>query len=110
MLTKKYGIVGMIRRIGRPHSGTIFFVIAIVLLLILLQYKLWLDKSGVTEMLRLKEALALQIKENEKLKQRNEGLLFQIKRLQNSDDVAEERARNELGMIKKGEVFYQIVK
>jgi cell division protein FtsB len=79
-------------------------------ILIFLQYQLWFEAGGVYDLMKLKKALAMQKSETEKLKIRNETLLFQIGRLQNSQDATETRARNELGMIKKGETFYHIVK
>jgi len=78
--------------------------------LVLLQYRLWLESGGIRDMMKMKETLAQQAIENDKLKKRNDELLFQIQRLQYSKDAAESRARNELGMIKKDETFYQIVK
>jgi cell division protein FtsB len=78
--------------------------------LLLLQYRLWFESGGITEMSGLKKKLAQQAVENDKLKKRNDDLVFQIQRLTNSNDAAEARARNELGMIKKDEKFYQIVK
>ena len=86
-------------------------ILAIVLLsiLIFLQYHLWFEAGGIRDMMKIKKQLTAQIEESEKLKKRNEELFFQIERLQNSDDTAESRARNELGMIKKGETFYQVV-
>lgn len=78
--------------------------------LVLLQYRLWLESGGIKDMMKMKETLAQQAIENDKLKKRNDELLFQIQRLQYSKDAAESRARNELGMIKKDETFYQIVK
>ncbi|TAK75984.1 MAG: cell division protein FtsB [Gammaproteobacteria bacterium] len=78
--------------------------------LCLLQYRLWFEPGGIRDMLQWKKMLAVQTAENENLKQHNEELLFQIQRLQSSHDATESRARNELGMIKKGEKFYQIVK
>jgi cell division protein FtsB len=78
--------------------------------LVFLQYRLWFESGGILDMLKMKTTLARQTDENDKLKKRNEELLFQIQRLQNSKDASESRARNELGMIKKGETFYQIVK
>lgn len=78
--------------------------------LVFLQYRLWFESGGIHDMLQLKKTLTQQAEENGKLKMRNEELLFQIQRLQNSKDAAEARARNELGMVKKGETFYQIVK
>lgn len=85
-------------------------IAALILALILLQYRLWFEAGGIRDMLHLKKMLAAQAIENENLKKRNDELLFQIRRLQNSSDAVESRARNELGMIKKGETFYQIVK
>lgn len=81
----------------------------LVLFLVLLQYRLWFESGGIRDMLKLKHNLIKQQADNEKLKQRNEELTFQIARSQNSKDATEARARNELGMIKKGETFYQVV-
>jgi cell division protein FtsB len=85
-------------------------IAALVMALIFMQYRLWFDSGGIRDMLHLKRMIAIQAVENDKLKKRNEELLFQIERLRNSHDATESRARNELGMIKNGEKFYQIVK
>lgn len=74
------------------------------------QYRLWFEPGGMRDLRQLKANLAQRIQENEQLKQQNDELLAQIKNLKNSKDAAESRARNELGMIKKDEMFYQIVK
>lgn len=84
--------------------------LSLVAALVFLQYRLWFEAGGIRDLMRLKTSLAQQTIENEKLKKRNEELLFQVQRLQNGNDAAESRARNELGMVKKGETFYQIVK
>lgn len=76
----------------------------------MLQYRLWFKSGGIRDLYQLRKTIALQKNENEKLKRSNDELLFQITRLQKSQDAAESRARNELGMIKKGETFYQIVR
>lgn len=81
-----------------------------IVALLALQYRLWFESGGMRDMMRLKKVLAAQAIENDKLKKRNEELLFQIQRLQNSQDATESRARNELGMVKKNETFYQIIK
>lgn len=78
--------------------------------LALFQYRLWFQSDGLTDMIKLKRTLAQQAVENEKLIKRNDELLFQIQQLKHSKDAAESRARSELGMIKKDETFYQIVK
>jgi cell division protein FtsB len=84
-------------------------VIALFVVFALLQHRLWFQPGGVRDLLLLKKMLAVQTDENARLKQRNEALLFQVQRIQNSKDAVESHARNELGMIKKDEKFYQIV-
>jgi cell division protein FtsB len=75
-----------------------------------LQYRLWFESGGIIDMLRIKKELALQVSQNEKLKKRNDKLIQQLQYLQASNAAIESRARGELGMIKKGETFYQVVK
>lgn len=75
-----------------------------------LQYVLWFEEDGVFELIHLKKELFKQVQVNEKLKQQNESLYQQVQRLKKDPEVAEGRARGELGMIKKGEKFYQVVK
>lgn len=82
----------------------------LLIMLIFLQYRLWFESAGIIDMLRLKKTLAVEVQQNEELKKRNQELLEQVKYLQNNNDAVEARARNELGMIKKGETFYQVIK
>ena len=84
--------------------------IILLILLIVLQYRLWFQSDGVFDMLRLKKQLSLQDQENGQLKKRNQLLVQQVQKLQNNNDAIESRARHELGMIKKNETFYQVVK
>lgn len=82
---------------------------ALLAVLLFLQYRLWFESGGVRDMLKLKTTLAQQTAETEKYKKQNDELLLQVQRLQNSREAVETRARNELGMVKKGETFYQII-
>lgn len=75
-----------------------------------LQYHLWFVEGGVRDVLKLKKMLAVQAVENDQLRKHNDELMFQIERIHNSQDAAEARARSELGMVKQGETFYQVVK
>lgn len=84
-------------------------VIALIILLIVLQYKLWYNPSGIREVFRLKESIALLKKDNENLKMRNLQLEADVQDLKQGSEAIEERARNDLGMVRKGEVFYQII-
>lgn len=79
-----------------------------VALLFVLQYQLWFATGGVLSAYRLHKDLNYQAAENKKLEERNAVLMADIFDLKHGDQAIEERARNDLGMIKKGEVFYQI--
>ncbi len=79
-------------------------------LFLLLQYELWFSEGGITSSLRMRQEIAEQEQKNAQLKVRNLALMADIKELKQGDQAVEERARTELGMVKKGETFYQIVK
>ena len=87
---------------------TALIAILIVLLLIL-QYKLWFGDGNMREVWQLQSAIEEQKKENEKLRERNAALEAEVQDLKQGLEAIEERARSELGMIKKGETFYQII-
>ena len=83
-----------------------------LLLLVLLgwmQYSLWLGKNGIHDYTRVNEDVAVQQSSNAKLKARNDQLFAEIDDLNGGSEAIEERARNELGMIKPGETFYRLV-
>ncbi|OKP03145.1 cell division protein FtsB [Xenorhabdus eapokensis] len=83
-----------------------------LLLLVLLgwlQYSLWLGKNGIHDYARVKAEVDKQGIDNLKLSARNDQLFAEIKDLKGGQEAIEERARNELGMIKPGESFYRMV-
>ncbi|MCF2950973.1 cell division protein FtsB [Yersinia pestis subsp. pestis] len=83
-----------------------------LLLLVLLgwlQYSLWLGKNGIHDFVRVKEDVAAQEANNSTLKARNDQLFAEIDDLNGGQEAIEERARNELSMIKPGESFYRLV-
>ena len=81
----------------------------LLILLIALELKLWTGDGGMREVWRLQQRLDEQKKENTKLKQRNEALAAEVQDLKTGREAIEDRARSELGLIKPGEVFYQVV-
>lgn len=83
--------------------------IILCLLFIVLQYDLWLGEGSLATVWRLKQGITEQKVENEKIHQRNESLVAEVHDLKEGDSAIEERARNELGMIKKGETYIQVV-
>ena len=76
-------------------------------LLLLLQYPLWFGNSSVFTLWRLERELAVQNAENVRLRERNAALEAEVLDLKNGLAAIEERARAELGMVKKGETFFQ---
>lgn len=85
--------------------------IALVLLLLLigLQLKLWTGGGSMHEVDALRVAVKKQADENTKLLQRNQAVGADVLDLKHGDQAVEARARTELGLIKPGEVFYQVV-
>lgn len=75
----------------------------------LLQYRLWFGKNSIPDFMILKKEVALQVTQNANLRQRNSLLKADIHDLKIGLEAAEERARNELGLIKQGETFYRIL-
>ncbi len=86
---------------------TIIAVLAV--LFVLLQYKLWFGEGSMMDVWRLDRAVAAQVADNAQLRERNQALAAEVADLKQGVDAIEERARRELGMIKKGETFYQVV-
>lgn len=80
-----------------------------VILLILLQYRLWFGNGSLTEVHHLEKQISKVEQENESLKERNLSLAAEVHDLKQGHDAIEERARSEMGMIKYDETFYQIV-
>jgi len=81
----------------------------IILLIILLQYRLWYGDGGIEEInayqLRL-EDLKEQVEEK---RVRDEALYAEVEDLRKGQESLEERARDELGMIKESETFFQVL-
>ena len=78
--------------------------------LLALQYPLWIGKGSWLRVWELDRNLTQQREHNARLKARNDALDAEVRDLKQGLEAVEERARLELGMIKKDEVFYQVVK
>ena len=83
--------------------------IILVVLILLWQYPLWLGKGGWVKVWELDRQVDQQVKTNQQTKTRNAILDAEVRDLKLGTDAIEERARNDLGMIKPGEVFFQLV-
>ena len=83
--------------------------LALVMLIALLQYPLWLGKGSWLQGWEVDQQLRAQHETNQKLQSRNAGLDAEVRDLKQGFDAIEERARNELGMVKQDEMFFQIL-
>lgn len=81
----------------------------LIVLLLLLQYKLWVSDGGIPEVLHLQQEVEKQQQHKKQLQERNASLAAEVNDLKTGLDAIEERARSEMGMIGKDEVFYQII-
>jgi len=78
-------------------------------LLALLQHRLWLGENNLSDYVLLQTQIAAQEQSNGNLVARNQILKEEIIDLKSGTEAIEERARNELGMVKEGETFYRVV-
>ena len=83
--------------------------LALLILLVWLQYKIWLQDGGIPEVLQLQQEVESVKAEVDKLEERNASLDAEVQDLKKGLDAIEERARSEMGMIKEGEVYYQVI-
>jgi cell division protein FtsB len=82
---------------------------AFLLLFCLLQYRLWAGDGGVMDVRKLQQEVAVREAHLKELRDRNEALSAEVLDLKQGLESLEERARSDLGMIRKDEVFYQVV-
>ncbi|MDR1275869.1 MAG: cell division protein FtsB [Candidatus Accumulibacter sp.] len=82
--------------------------VVLILLLIALQYPLWIGKGGWLRVWDVDKQLQQQRETNRKLEIRNAGMEAEVRDLKEGYDAIEERARYELGMIRKDEIFVQV--
>ena len=81
----------------------------LLVLFITLQLTLWFGEGGLAEVRKLRQQIEQQQAENAQLSERNAALEGEVKDFKQGLGAIEERARNELGMIKKDETFFQII-
>ncbi|MDO8292327.1 MAG: cell division protein FtsB [Gallionella sp.] len=81
----------------------------LAVLLLLLQYPLWLGKGGWLKVWDMNRQVEAQQQANQQTQVRNTLLDAEVRDLKQGSEAIEERARSELGMIKRDEVFFQIL-
>lgn len=85
--------------------------LSVILLVIFLTlaYRFWLGPDSLVQVVKLRRTLQHQDVELATLKQRNQLIIDQINNLKASPLAIEEQARYELGMVRRGETYYQVV-
>ena len=86
-----------------------YLIALLLVLLLVLQYDLWVGKGSIHEARQLETSIARHKAENKQMAERNDALRAEVVDLKKGLDTIEERARNELGMIQKGETFFHII-
>ncbi len=81
----------------------------LAVLLLLLQYPLWLGKGGWLKVWDMRRQVEIQQQINQQTQARNALLDAEVRDLKQGTDAIEERARSELGMIKNDEIFFRIL-
>ncbi|MEO1750464.1 cell division protein FtsB [Thiofaba sp. EF100] len=86
-----------------------WLVLLLAALFALLQYRLWLGDGSWPRAEAARVALEKQLAENERLQQRNAALEAEVLDLKTGLDAIEERARSDLGLVKQGDTYFQII-
>ena len=86
-----------------------WLALGLALLFLLLQHRLWFGEGSLAELDRLEDEIARQQAVNATLRSRNARLEQEVLELQTGLESLEERAREDLGMIREGETYYQLL-
>lgn len=106
--------VGRAARAQSPLTGWIpatmpVMIALLVVLLVGLQLRLWVGEGSLAQLHGLKQEIAAQEEELVRLRERNQELQAEVMDLRQGVEALEERARRDLGMIKPGEIFIQVI-
>ena len=95
----------------KDRARVLRWVVLVVLLIcfVLLQRELWFGQGGLLHGWHLETKVQRQQRRNAELKRSNAEHLQEVKNLKGGTAAVEEHARTDLGLVKKGETFYQIV-
>ena len=94
---------------GRPRAGgagRAYLWAVLLVLLAALQYRLWLGAGGHGYSASLRQQIAGQLQVNAALQQRNDALVVEVKELQQGDEGLEEKAREDMGMVRRDETYF----
>jgi len=80
----------------------------LVVLFVVLQYKLWVGEGSLAEVASMERDIETQQQAIEERKKRNMAMQAEIDSFKNDQQAVEARARSDLGMIREGEIYFQI--
>ena len=86
-----------------------WLLLILLLMLAGLQYRLWFGEANLRQVWQLERQILQQQIENQQLAERNQRLAAEVQDLKSGLKALEERARSEMGMIRKGETFFQLI-
>jgi cell division protein FtsB len=86
-----------------------WLAVGLALVILLLQYRIWVSEEGARELDRLQRAVAAQRSANDQIAEGNRQLVAEVRDLKTGMEALEERARSDLGMVASHETFYQVV-
>ena len=81
----------------------------LLLLFVLLQYAIWAGKNNILDLIALTTTLDELTDQNKKLRKRNDRLHAEVIDIKSRLSAIEAHARSELGLVKPGETFFQII-
>ena len=82
-------------------------VVALLVLIVAVQYRIWVGQDSLADVWRLEQAVKAQAKENAALRARNLQLAAEVRDLKDGMAAVEARARRDLGMVREDETLYQ---
>ncbi|HID44921.1 MAG TPA: cell division protein FtsB [Chromatiaceae bacterium] len=91
-----------------PWYFRLLFVLLLVMFMVL-QYRLWVGQGSMAEVYRLQQKIDSQQQQLARMKERNARLRAEVQSLKTGLEAVEARARSDLGMIKEGETFFQVI-
>jgi len=89
--------------------GSRTVALLLLLLLLLVHVQLWSGRGNLGEVAAMRTQLAEQQAANAKARLANEQLDAEVQDLKQGLDIVEEKARSELGMVKPGEVYVEVL-
>lgn len=86
-----------------------WLLLILLVMLAGLQYRLWLGEANLRQVWHLEQQILEQQQVNQQLTERNKRLEAEVQDLKQGLAALEERARSEMGMIREGETFFQLI-